>query len=219
VSPSGDPNDLLGRSLSSSDLPSHQASMELLERARGGDRVALEDLIERYQDRLQRIVRIRLRGSMLRRHMDSMDLVQDTFQAALPRIADLHPRNPAGLLHWLTVIAMNRIRDTYASFKTGMRDTDREVELGEGARHELSAGVAQPDEQALLAEVREMLDEAVAGLPDDQRQVVLLRDYIGEDWDRIAAELGRENGATRQLHQRAWIRLRQALGPRLRGAV
>jgi DNA-directed RNA polymerase specialized sigma24 family protein len=70
----------------------------------------------------------------------------------------------------------------------------------------------------LLAEVREILDEEVAGLPDEQRRVVLLRDYIGEDWDRIAAELDRENGAARQLHQRAWIRLRQALRPKLRGS-
>ena len=65
--------------------------------------------------------------------------------------------------------------------------------------------------------MRELLDEEVSRLPDEQRRVVLLRDYCGEDWDRIAVELDRENGATRQLHQRAWIRLRQALRPRLEG--
>lgn len=193
--------------------------MELLERARGGDQAALGDLITRYQDRLQRIVRIQLQGSILRRHLDSMDLVQETFQAALPKIPDLHPRNPAGLLNWLTVIALNKIRDTYAAYRTAKRDTDREAELTESVCLKLGAGEAMPQEQALMAEVRTLLDDEVARLPADQQRVVLLRDYMGEDWERIAAEMGRESGAARQLHQRAWIRLRQALGPRLRGAV
>lgn len=213
------PHELLGRSLSPDDLPSHQASMELLERARNGDRAALEDLVARYQDRLQRIVRIQLRGSALRRHLDSMDLVQDIFRAALPKIADLQPRSPAGILHWLSVIAVNRIRDVVDHHRSAKRDAAREVELNEDVCRRLSAGEELPHERAMLAEVRELLDAEVARLPDDQRRVVLLRDYIGEEWDRIADELGREGGAARQLHQRAWIRLRQALAPRLRGQV
>jgi hypothetical protein len=52
---------------------------------------------------------------------------------------------------------------------------------------------------------------------DDPDCITLLRDYFGNDWDRIATELARESGVTRQLHQRAWIRLRQALRPKLEG--
>jgi DNA-directed RNA polymerase specialized sigma24 family protein len=80
-----------------------------------------------------------------------------------------------------------------------------------------SAGGVPPDEKAMLNEVRDLLDEEVARLPDDQRRVVILRDYCGEDWERIAAELDREKAATRQLHQRAWIQLRRALRPKLEG--
>jgi hypothetical protein len=85
-----DPNDLLRRSISPDELPDPGRSLALLARAQGGDRAALEDLIGRYQERLRRIVRIQLGASALRRHYDSMDIVQNTFRAALPKIGD-HP--------------------------------------------------------------------------------------------------------------------------------
>lgn len=213
-------DDLLSRSISPDELPDPRTSLGLLALAQGGDRRALEDLIGRYQQRLLRIVRIQLGTTALRRQYDSMDIVQNTFKAALPKIGDLKPRSAAGILQWLSIIATNQIRDVHDRLHAGRRDMALEVPMdgdsqasGEGAA--LAASGPPPDEQALLREVRDLLDEEVARLPEDQRRVVVLRDYCGEDWDRIAAELARENGATRQLHQRAWIRLRQALRPKL----
>jgi RNA polymerase sigma-70 factor (subfamily 1) len=216
------PNDLLARSLSGSELPAPQRSLELLAQAQAGDAQALEDLLSRYQDRLRRIVRIQLGASFLRRQYDSMDIVQSTFQAALPKLQDLQPKSAASLLQWLSIIATNQIRDAHDHQLAQKRDVRRETALAAGSNDSAAGGHlaalgALPDEHALLAEVRELLDEEVSHLPDDQRRVVILRDYCGEDWERIAAELGRENGATRQLHQRAWIRLRQVLRPKLEG--
>lgn len=42
-----------------------------------------------------------------------MDIVQSTFRAALPKVAELEPRGPASLLNWLAVLATNQIRDAY----------------------------------------------------------------------------------------------------------
>jgi RNA polymerase sigma factor (sigma-70 family) len=149
-----------------------------------------------------------------------MDIVQSTFHAALPKIQDLRPPTAAALLQWFSIIATNQIRDAHDRQRAQKRDVRRERALGNSSQEssgslQLAASGAPPDEHALLAEVRELLDDEVSQLPVDQRRVVVLRDYCGEDWDRIAAELGRENGATRQLHQRAWIRLRRALRPKL----
>ncbi|MCC7169544.1 MAG: sigma-70 family RNA polymerase sigma factor [Planctomycetes bacterium] len=216
--------DLLSRSLAPEDLPDPQRSLELLARAQGGDRQALEDLLARYQDRLRRIVRIQL-GAKLRRHCDSMDIVQNTFKAALPKIGDLQPRSAASLLQWLAMIATNQLRDVHDHWTTKKRDAQREVRLDADPNEgELGLDPADPNaspaEHASMREIRELLDDEVAALPDDQRRVVLLRDYCGEEWDHIAAELGRENPhAARQLHQRAWIRLRQALKPKLEREV
>jgi RNA polymerase sigma-70 factor (ECF subfamily) len=210
------PGDPLARSLSPADLPDFGRSLVLLARAQSGDRGALEDLVGRYQERLRRIVRIQLGSSPLRRQYDSMDIVQSTFAAALPKIGDLHPRSAAGLLAWLALIATNQIRDAHDHARAAKRDSAREVH-SEEAQAAISSGGTRPGDEASLAEVREMLDEEVSKLPADQRRVVVLRDYCGEDWEQISSELGRENGATRQLHQRAWIRLRRVLRPRLEG--
>lgn len=223
--PSRPPDDLLARSISE-DLPDPRASLDLLAMAQGGDRKALEDLVSRYQIRLRRIVRIQLGGSVVRRHFDSMDIVQNTFRAALPKLGDLQPKSAASLLQWLAIIATNQIRDAHDYLRADKRDVGREARIDAGTSADPSRDAAHsgpaadapgPAEEAALGEVRELLDDEVSKLPDDQRRVVLLRDYFGEDWQRIAAELGRENGAARQLHQRAWIRLRQALRPKLEG--
>jgi RNA polymerase sigma-70 factor (ECF subfamily) len=212
--------DDLSRSLAGEKLPDPTRSLVLLARAQQGDRAALEDLVARYQERIHRIVRIQLASSSLRRDLDSMDLVQSTFRAALPKIGDLRPRSAAGLLQWLALIATNQIRDAYAGQRALKRDIAREIRdesASELVLHPTPSASEAPDRQAELDEIRELLDSAVARLPDDQRRVVLLRDYCGEEWDRIAAELERDNGATRQLHQRAWIRLRHELRPKLEG--
>lgn len=213
--PTPKPKDLLARSLSDEELPDARTSLELLGLAQGGNRAALEDLVRRYQDRLHRIVSIQLGASPLRRQYDSMDIVQRTFTAALPKIGELRPKSAASLLQWLSIIATNQIRDAHDWENAAKRDA--------GRRESIHSGVIEPrrgdapDERAMLAEVRAMLDDEVSHLSEDQRRVVLLRDYCGEEWERIAEELGRELGATRQLHQRAWISLRRALRPRLEG--
>lgn len=215
-----EPDAPLPAALTGPDLPPEPVSLELLGRAQRGDQAALHDLLQRYQHRLRRIVRIQLGNSPLRRLHDSMDVVQDTFLAALPKIGELRPRSAAGLLHWLSILALNRIRDAHDHQHAARRDQRRSEPMDDtsgGAVAARAGGPGDPREAAELAEIRELLDAAVADLPEDQRRVVLMRDYCGESWDRIAGELHREGGAARQLHQRAWIRLRRALRPRLEG--
>jgi RNA polymerase sigma factor (sigma-70 family) len=222
TSPHDTPDDVIARSILPGDMPDEARSLELLAMAQSGDEQALADLITRYQDRLRRIVGIQLAGSRLRRDLDSMDVVQGTFQAALPKIGELRPTSAASLLNWLAMIATNRIRDAYAWQTAAKRDVAREVTLdalGDTSRSAVlpEAKSASPAHAAMLQEVRALLDDAVALLPEDWRRVVLLRDYCGEDWERVAAELGRAVGAAKQLHQRAWIDLRRTLRPKLEG--
>jgi RNA polymerase sigma factor (sigma-70 family) len=213
-------DDLLAHSLDG--LPEPRPSLDLLARAQAGDRQALDDLLRRYEERIRRIVRIQLGDSTLRRNCDSMDIVQSTFCAALPRMQDFHPRNAASLLHWLAVIALNQVRDAHDAQHTLKRDIGREVELDgltsdEAIEDRSNTGEADPARRASLNEIRELLDSEVTRLPEDQRRVVILRDYCGDDWHSIAHELARTDGAARELHQRAWINLRRALRPKLIG--
>jgi hypothetical protein len=50
----------------------------------------------------------------------------------------------------------------------------------------------------LPGEVRDPIHEQVAQLPEDQCRVVILHDHWSEDWEQIAAELDRDDGATRR---------------------
>jgi len=214
------PADLLAKSFDG--LPDPRRSLDLLAMAQQGDEAALGDLLHRYEERIRRIVRIQLGASSLRRDYDSMDIVQSTFRAALPKLGDLKPRSAAGLLQWLALIATNQIRDAADAQRALKRDIGREVQFDptrsvDGPASHLAAPDTAPDQRALLNEIRELLDDEVTRLPEDQRRVIVLREYCGEDWDRIAAELGRGNGAARELHQRAWIKLRRALLPKLSG--
>ena len=216
-------SDPLKRSFGDGDLPDPRESLSLLAEAQAGDTTALEELVSRYYARLRRIVRIQLHGSTVGRHLESVDIVQETFRAALPALGDLRPASAASLLQWLAMIATNRIRDAHDGLHTQKRDIGREEGVrGSGdvaeVEHQAAADLIGPDDEAALIELRELLDEHVAALPPDQRRVVLMRDYCGEEWGRIAAELNRDKGAARQLHQRAWIRLRTALRPRLGSA-
>jgi RNA polymerase sigma-70 factor, ECF subfamily len=191
-------------------------SRALLSRARDGDGDALNELFTRYYDRLRRIVRIRL-GPEARRMVDSGDIVQETFHAALAGLVDLRITDDGELLRWFARVAENRIRDEVDRQRAAKRSVDRERALDAATeRSSLADGATTPPDGAYRAEVREVLDAALAGLSEEYREAILLRDFCGAEWATIAAKLGRESvHAAQQLHQRAWIKLRRAAQDRL----
>jgi len=215
-------SDPLEQTVGPAGLPDLSESARLVALAQGGDEAALDDLITRYLDRLRRIVRIRM-GSGLAARMEVDDVVQETMLMASQEIGGLQVRSQASILQWLSKIALNRIRDANKYFGAAKRAAPT-VPLRGGDGCDSSAGgvdpaadETRPGERVERDEVTRILDEAVARLADDDREVVLRRDYEGADWDEIAEQLGRTPGATRKLHQRAWIRLRRIARPRLEG--
>lgn len=202
----------------SSELPSLEQSLELVGRARAGDRVALGELLTRYQDRLRRIIQIRL-GPRLRGQIESMDIVQNAFVVAIRRLEDIELRDRASVLKWLTRVATHQLNDAVDHFgaqkRTGTmnRDIDRSSTEDRG-RFEPSASDTPPVEAAARNEFRALLDEAVAALPERDREVVLLRDYHDGDWDFVAREIGAPSTeAAQRAYHRAWARLRERLAP------
>jgi len=225
VSPGKHDDDPLLASVAGDELPDLTESMVLLRQAQDGNEVALDELFRRYQSRLARIVRIRM-SAKLRRCVETVDVVQDTYRAALKRIDDLELRSTASIMQWLAKIAENQMLDTHRRFYGQKRDKGREVRLGEGARDDGSSttgrGVVPPSDQATpaelaeTAELRRLVDDAVAELPDDYREVIMLRTYYGGSWDWVAEQIGRPGGdAARQLHRRARMRLSRLLMDRM----
>lgn len=197
-------------------------SVELVRRARAGDEQALGDLLHRYQDRVTRIARIRM-GRRVRAFMDSADIVQNTFLVAARCMEDFEPESHAAIIHWLSRILENQIRDAASYANAAKRDPDRLRRLDvSDAAEGAGGGVAplarnpRPSELASDAELREIFDGCVRALSPDQREVVLLRDYAGLGWSAVAREMGRTGAeAARQLHRRATVRLARIVSQRM----
>ena len=75
----------------------------------------------------------------------------------------------------------------------------------------LAAPDTSPSARAGHCEQEVRLAEALARLPDDYREVLLLRNLEGLAHEEVAARMGREPGAVRMLWVRALARLRHEL--------
>jgi RNA polymerase sigma-70 factor, ECF subfamily len=193
-------------------------TLQLVRRAQGGDRAALDPLFQRYYDRVRRIARVRL-GQGLRQRMDSGDIVQETFLAALGAFDRFEVRDESSLLQWLSVLLENRIRDASDWNDAAKRAAARERPLvADGLSGaitlDLAAAALTPAESAAHGEQAEALEEALAALPEQDRELILLRDYVGMTWEEVAQRLGRPSAAAaRMAHGKVLLEL----GARLRG--
>jgi RNA polymerase sigma-70 factor (ECF subfamily) len=98
------------------DVPS-DATYSLLQRAKGGDREALEILFARHIPTLRRWTSGRL-PHWARDMADTHDLVQDTVLQVFKRVEVFEPRGDGALQAYLRQAVMNRIRNEFRSRAT-----------------------------------------------------------------------------------------------------
>lgn len=206
------------------EQPALGASLDFVARARQGDRLALDDLFRRYQERVHRIARIRM-GPRIRSIMESADLVQNTFLVAERRLPDFEPHSHAAIINWLARILQNQINDAQDYATAARRDKDREAPMelfgagssaGQGVRRELQASDPSPSAMAAEHELVGIHDACVHELEGDEREVILLRDYADGSWEFIREQLGRPTtDAVQQLHCRARTKLARLVSSRV----
>jgi RNA polymerase sigma-70 factor (ECF subfamily) len=190
---------------------------ELLERARAGDLESFGHLLSQYRNYARLLART-LIGTTLRLRLDPSDLVQETFLEAhrdFPRFAGSTERE---LLAWLRRILARNLADQARRQKAGLRDYRRQVSLEamldrSSARMQraLAAVVSSPSAAAAQREQAVLLADALAGLPPDYREVIILRNLERLRFEEVAARMGRSPGAVRMLWTRALERLSRAL--------
>lgn len=173
-----------------------QTDGELVRRARAGDEIAFGALVERYQ-RSAYAVALSVTG----RHEDAEDAAQESFLVALGRLDEC--RSPERFAGWFTTIVRNRSKNLIR--RESLRETEQ---VPPGAR----SGAPAPDRVAETAELRGLLQRALAALPEVQRQIVLLHDLEGWKHREIAERLELPSGTVRSHLHFARKALRQALG-------
>jgi RNA polymerase sigma-70 factor (ECF subfamily) len=191
-------------------------SLDLVRLAQGGDTQALNKLVERYYDRVRRIVRLRL-GSNLRECVDSADILQNTFIAAVQSFQAFEMRDEASLINWLSRLAQHQIIAAADYHGAKKRDHRRAVSLpGLGSTHtsstsidvQLPADGPMPLEQLAEAEQAEIVERCMQMLPEEYRELLILRNYAGATWETVAEQTGRPSAAAaRMMHARAVIEL------------
>lgn len=172
----------------------------LIAAAQAGDGAALAALVASYQDRVYRFAR-RLCGD----GDDARDVTQDTLATLAREVASF--RGEARLSSWLFAIARSHCRR-----QRRPRADAPSAPLVDDAH---PASAPDPEAATADAELARALEAALAGLADDQREVVLLRDVEGLTAPETAAALGLTVEAVKSRLHRARAALRDALAARL----
>lgn len=197
----------------------HMHTVDLVRAAREGGDAARDELFARYHDRVLAIVRARM-GTKLRGAMESGDIAQDALLEALKGLHGFDMQDESSLIRWLAAIVQNRIGAAARDLGRERRSPDRAMAIealrGEsGAEIPLPAAGSSPSLAIRRREEKTLVDECLAALAEDQREVILLRDYAGASWDDIARETKAKSAdAARMLHVRAVAKLGKLLRER-----
>jgi len=192
-------------------------TQELVALAQGGDNSALDQLCKVYAERVQRIVRFRM-GTELRGKMESMDLVQDAFVAAVKDLGSFEYRDEGDFLRWMSKIAENRIRDNLKRLHADKRDIRREVPIdhrvpatGDNCpRMPEPIRTTTPSVIMSLSEELDKLENAMNLLKPQYREVIVLSQIEGLSLKKIGDRLGKSDDAVRMLVARAMAALTSA---------
>ena len=215
----------LSQSIDFPELPDLTESIELVRRAQDEDLEALNRLFKRYYERVHRIARIRM-GALVRAAMEPCDIVNETYIVAARKLATFEPQDQASIINWLARIAERQIRDAQRKITAEKRDVRRQQDLDRPANNESGsfAGTVpvegpSPSSVVANAELKEIYDACVESLPEDYRELILLREYAGASWETVCAELGSPNPhAAQQMYHRAQVKLAGIFRTRMRQA-
>jgi RNA polymerase sigma-70 factor (ECF subfamily) len=175
----------------------------LIERARGGDTRAFEDLARREERALYRHA-LRIVGTT----SDAEDIVQDALFSAWRSIASFQGLS---FRAWLFRIATNRALDHLRSRKRRPElpldpPDDDDVTWAEPAAPGPDLTQLAGDREALAA-----VETALASLPAEQRTALLLRDVEGFPYEEIAVITSVEIGTVKSRIHRGRLAVRNVL--------
>jgi RNA polymerase sigma-70 factor (ECF subfamily) len=173
-------------------------------------------------ERYHALLRVRARqlhfDPRLKPRFDSSDLVQETFLKAHKNLHQFRGRTEAELVKWLQEILTHVLADQIRRAKTGKRNLNLEKSLEtivaeSSGRLEafLAADQSSPSQQVERRELLLRAAEALESLPEDQRDVVMLRDLMNLPVAQIAQQLGRTEKSVAGLLLRGRLKLRQLL--------
>jgi RNA polymerase sigma-70 factor, ECF subfamily len=193
------------RSTTVADDPVQRRDLILLERARGGDLDAFNDLVVSYQDLLFSLI-----VRMVPDRDQASDCVQEAFFSAYKNLSGFRG---GSVKSWLNRIAVNAAMDLQRARKR--RPFQPYPELEDESWQPPANEDADPVTTALMTERHGAINDALATITDDQRAAIVLFDIEGYDYAEIAEMTGVSLGTVKSRIHRGRLALRERLSDRM----
>jgi RNA polymerase sigma-70 factor (ECF subfamily) len=155
--------------------------MQLVNRARGGDLRAYDDLVRRYQERIYATV-----YHMTSNHEDANDLAQESFVKAFQALKSF--KGGSSFYTWLYRIAVNKTINFLKQRKNRQHMSLNDLDFNAEHNPDLVALISDktPRREAGLSELQEKLNAALLKLSEHHRMAVVLHDVQGLSHEEIA---------------------------------
>ena len=191
---------------------------QLLHQARAGDGPTLGRLLELYRAYLGVLARVQI-GRRLQGKVDASDLVQEAFLVAYRDFPQFRGTTENEFRSWLRQILASLLANLVRHYQGAQcRDVRLErrltVELDQSSQaldRGLVAAQESPSQQAARREQSLVLAEALGRLPEEWRELLILRHLEGLTFPEVAKRLGRTVDSVKKLWPRALAGLRRLL--------
>jgi RNA polymerase sigma-70 factor (ECF subfamily) len=190
----------------------------LLARARAGDRAALGRLLESFRGYLTVLAAVQI-GRRLQGKVDAADVVQEAFLGASRDFAQFRGETEAQFLAWLRQVLASVLANLVRHYQgTQRRDIRLERQLtteldqsSQALDRGLAAAQSSPSQQATRREQAALLADALTRLPEEMRDLLILRHLEGLTFQQVAERLGKSVDRLKKQWPRALASLRNIL--------
>lgn len=195
--------------------PESEVTGALLQRVEAGEQDAFNQLFARHRAWLRRLVEVR-RNVRLAARVDPSDVVQETQMETFRRLPDFLARRPMPFRLWLRKTLEERLqmvhrRHVAASKRSVGREQPFAGSSAAGSSPEFAGRGPSPSQQLAQYELAGRVREALVGLPEADREILLMRTFEGLSYDEAAYVLEIDAAAARKRHGRALLRLHALL--------
>lgn len=192
---------------------------QLLRLAKAGNGAGLGQLLELYRGYLGLLARLQV-NRRLQARVDASDLVQETFLKAHRHFGQFRGTTEEELVVWLRQILAttlaNLVRHHYGTQRRDLRlERELAAELDQSSQaldQRLEAQGSSPSQRIARREQAVVLADMLGRLPEDYREVVILRHLEGLSFTQVARRMGRTVDSVKKLWARALAQLRDSRG-------
>ncbi|MBQ8831460.1 MAG: sigma-70 family RNA polymerase sigma factor [Oscillospiraceae bacterium] len=177
--------------------------LKLIGRAKKGDRKAFESLVKLHEKNVYNLAL-----KLLKNREDALDAAQDAFLKAWISIASF--RGDSKFSAWLYRLTYNTCLDVLRKAKKGevisLTSTDEDEKVTD-----VRDDAPTPEEHAEKQELRKTVRDAVDALPEDYKQIIIMREFTGFSYGEIAEATGLSDGTVKSRLSRARQKLAEIL--------